>query len=65
MTEIYCDILWYIAIAIILHSENQYDNFSSTLLRYCDNIELLPSPSHESVEDKLSVDIAKGDRSSP
>jgi len=62
LTEIYCDILWYIAIAIILHFGNQYDNCSSTLLRYCDNIELLPSPSHE---DKLSVDIAKGDRSSP
>jgi len=23
----------------------QYDNCSSTLLRYCNNIELLPSPS--------------------
>jgi len=52
LTAVYCDILWYIGnlhIAILIIAIlkiMQYNNCTSTLLWYCDNIELLPSPSY-------------------
>jgi len=46
LTEIYCDILWYIAYydIIAIPKIMQYNNCINTLLRYGNNIELLPSP---------------------